>query len=110
VPCFVRDCKQALAWEGVPHRATRAQAWRRWQPSHGLGGQLPGLVSYGADAYASGRQAARLVEKISKGTAPAATPVEVNSRIELVINLKVAAALGYTIAPQVLYRADRLVR
>jgi ABC-type uncharacterized transport system substrate-binding protein len=69
-----------------------------------------GLVSYGADSYASGRQAARLVEKISKGTAPAAIPVEVNSRIELVINLKVAAALGYTIAPQVLYRADRLIR
>jgi putative ABC transport system substrate-binding protein len=69
-----------------------------------------GLASYGADAYASGRQAARLVEKISKGTAPAAIPVEVNSRIELVINLKVAAALGYTIAPQVLYQADRLIR
>ena len=69
-----------------------------------------GLVSYGADAYASGRQAARLVEKISKGTAPAAIPVEVNSRIELVINLKVAEALGYTIAPQVLYRADRVIR
>jgi putative ABC transport system substrate-binding protein len=69
-----------------------------------------GLVSYGADPYASGRQAARLVEKISKGTAPAAIPVEVNSTLELVINLKVAAALGYTIAPQVLYRADRLIR
>jgi putative ABC transport system substrate-binding protein len=69
-----------------------------------------GLVSYGADAYTSGRQAARLVDKISKGTAPAAIPVEVNSRIELVINLKVAEALGYTMAPQVLYRADRVVR
>ena len=69
-----------------------------------------GLVSYGADSYASGRQAARLVEKISKGTAPAAIPVEVNSTIELVINLKVAETLGYTIAPQVLYRADRLIR
>jgi ABC-type uncharacterized transport system substrate-binding protein len=48
--------------------------------------------------------------KISHGTAPAAIPVEVNTRIELVINLQVAAALGYTIAPQVLYRADRLIR
>ena len=69
-----------------------------------------GLASYGADAYASGWQAARLVEKISTGTAPAAIPVEVNARIELVINLQAAAALGYTIAPQVLYRADRLIR
>jgi putative ABC transport system substrate-binding protein len=69
-----------------------------------------GLVSYGADSYASGRQAARLVEKISKGTAPAAIPVEVNSTLELVINLKAAAALGYTIAPQVLFQADRLIR
>jgi ABC-type uncharacterized transport system substrate-binding protein len=69
-----------------------------------------GLVSYGADPYASGRQAARLVEKIRQGTTPAAIPVEVNARLELVINLKVAAALGYTIAPQVVYQADRLIR
>jgi putative ABC transport system substrate-binding protein len=69
-----------------------------------------GLASYGPDLYASGRQAARLVDKIVKGTKPAEIPVEVNSKIEFVINLKVAKALGLTIAPEVLYRADRLIR
>jgi putative tryptophan/tyrosine transport system substrate-binding protein len=92
---------QAAAQRAIP---TMFSIHGRFMVEHG------GLVSYGADAYASGRQAARLVEKISKGTAPAAIPVEVNSTIELVINLKVAEAFGYTIAPQVLYRADRLIR
>jgi putative ABC transport system substrate-binding protein len=68
------------------------------------------LVSYGQDYYASGKQAARLVDKIIKGGNPAEIPVEVNSKIELAINLKTAKALGLTIAPEILYRADRLVR
>jgi putative ABC transport system substrate-binding protein len=69
-----------------------------------------GLASYGPDDYASGWQAARLVDKIFKGTTPAEIPVEVNPKIELVINLKVAKTLGLTIAPEMLYRADRLIR
>jgi putative ABC transport system substrate-binding protein len=68
------------------------------------------LASYGQDFYASGRMAARLVDKIIKGANPAELPVEVNPKLEFVINLKVAQALGLTIAPEVLYRADRLVR
>lgn len=59
------------------------------------------LASYGPDYYASGRQAARLVDKILKGTKPAEIPVEVNPKIEFAINLKVAKALGLTIAPEV---------
>jgi putative ABC transport system substrate-binding protein len=69
-----------------------------------------GLASYGPDFYASGRQAARLVDKILKGADPAEIPVEVNPKIEFAINLKVAKALGLTIAPEVLYRADRIIR
>lgn len=69
-----------------------------------------GLASYGPDDYASGRQAARLVDKIFKGTPPAEIPVEVSPKIELVINLKVAKTLGLTLAPEMLYRADRLIR
>jgi putative ABC transport system substrate-binding protein len=92
---------KAAAQRAIP---TMFSSHGRFLVEHG------GLASYGADAYASGRQAARLVDKISKGTTPAAIPVEVNSRIELVINLQVAEALGYTIAPWVLYQADRLVR
>lgn len=72
--------------------------------------QSGGLASYGPDAYASGKQAARLVDKILKGAKPAEIPVETNSKIEFVINLKTAKALGLTIAPEVLYQADRLVR
>jgi putative ABC transport system substrate-binding protein len=72
--------------------------------------QTGGLASYGPDTYATGRQTARLVDKILKGTQPAEIPVETNARIELVINLKAAKALGLTIDPVVLYQADRLVR
>ena len=69
-----------------------------------------GLASYGPEIYESGRQAARLVDKILKGARPAEIPVEVNSKIEFAINLKAAKALGLSIAPEVLYQADRLVR
>jgi len=69
-----------------------------------------GLASFGADAYAAGREAARLVDKILKGGAPAEIPVEVTTQIELTINLKTAKALELIIPPEVLYRADRLVR
>jgi putative ABC transport system substrate-binding protein len=69
-----------------------------------------GLASYGPDFRESGRMAARLVDKIIKGVSPADIPVEVNPKIEFVINLKTAKALGLTIAPGVLYQADRLVR
>jgi putative tryptophan/tyrosine transport system substrate-binding protein len=68
------------------------------------------LASYGPDLYTSGRMAARLIDKIIQGANPAAIPVEVNPRVELAINLKVATALGLTLAPEALYRADRLVR
>ncbi len=68
------------------------------------------LASYGPDLHEMGRQAARLVDKILKGTKPADIPVEANPKIEFVINLKAAKALGLTIAPEVLYRADRIIR
>jgi putative ABC transport system substrate-binding protein len=69
-----------------------------------------GLASYGPDFYASGRQAARLVDKILKGASPARIPVEVNTKLEFAINLKVARTLGLTIPPEVLFRADRVFR
>jgi putative ABC transport system substrate-binding protein len=69
-----------------------------------------GLASYGPDLHETGRQTARLVDKILKGADPAEIPVEVNSKIEFAINLKAAKALGLTSAPEVLYRADRIIR
>lgn len=69
-----------------------------------------GLASYGASWRETGLQSARLVEKIMRGTHPSNIPVEANSKIELVINLKVAKRLGLKIAPEMMYRADRLIR
>lgn len=69
-----------------------------------------GVASYGPDFYASGHQAARLVDKILKGTDPREIPVEVNNNIEFVVNLRVATALGIKIAPEALFRATRVIR
>jgi putative ABC transport system substrate-binding protein len=68
------------------------------------------LASYGPDNYETGRQVARLVDKILKGAKPAELPVEVNPKIEFAINLKTAKTLGLTIPPEVLFQADRIVR
>jgi putative tryptophan/tyrosine transport system substrate-binding protein len=69
-----------------------------------------GLASYGPNLYETGRQAARLVDKIIKGTSPAEIPVEVNTKIEFAINLKVAKALGLKIPAEALYRADKVIK
>ena len=68
------------------------------------------LATYGPDFHENGRQAARLVDKILKGTSPAEIPVEANSQIEFIINLKVATKLGLTIAPLVLFQANKIIR
>jgi putative ABC transport system substrate-binding protein len=69
-----------------------------------------GLASYGPDDYASGRQAARLVDKILKGTDPREIPVEVNTNFKFVINLKTAKALGLTVPPIILFQANEVIR
>ena len=69
-----------------------------------------GLASYGASSYELGRQAARLVEKVLNGTKPADLPVERPAKLELVLNLRTAKALGLTIPPSLLLRADRVIR
>jgi putative ABC transport system substrate-binding protein len=69
-----------------------------------------GLASYSPSSHGLGRQAARLVDKIIKGAAPADLPVEQPTNFEFAVNLKVAAALGLTIPQSVLLRADRVVQ
>ncbi len=69
-----------------------------------------GLASYGPDYHETGRQAARLVEKILKGALPGTVPVEVNRKVEFVINAGVARALGLTIPDAPLYRATRIIQ
>jgi putative ABC transport system substrate-binding protein len=93
-----------LALEAMSQKRIPTMFFGPWYVDQG------GLASYGPDFYQSGRQAARLVDKILKGTNPGDIPVEVNNNIEFVVNLKVATALGIKIVPEVLYRATRVIR
>lgn len=69
-----------------------------------------GFASYSPSSHALGRQAARLVDKILKGAKPADLPVEQPTHFELVVNLKVAAAMGLTVPQAMLLRADRVIQ
>jgi putative ABC transport system substrate-binding protein len=67
-------------------------------------------MSYGADQAEPYRRVAVFIDKIFKGARPAEIPVEQPTEFELLINLKTAKQIGLTIPPNVLARADRVIK
>jgi len=99
---FTYSVKGQIAELAVRHRLPTAYPWRGG-PAEG------GLLSYGPSLQAAWHRAAVYVDKILKGAKPADLPVEQPTTFELVINLKTAKALGLTIPPSLLQRADQVI-
>jgi putative ABC transport system substrate-binding protein len=71
--------------------------------------QAGGLIAYGASFAELYRRAASHVHKILQGTSPSDLPVEQPAKFELVVNMRTAKAIGLTIPPSVLARADEVI-
>jgi putative ABC transport system substrate-binding protein len=95
--------RQGIIGFAAKHRLPRMLGWKEFV-------EAGGLMSYGPNRDESYRRIAVYVDKILKGTKPADLPAELPLRFELVINLKTAKDIGVTITPNVLARADRVVR
>ncbi len=100
-PVFFRD-RQRLAEFAIQHKIATVFGIREWVDAGGL-------FSYGVSFSAMYRRAAEFVDMIAKGAKPADLPVEQPTKFELVLNLKTAKAIGVTISPPILVRADEVI-
>jgi putative tryptophan/tyrosine transport system substrate-binding protein len=101
-PIFFRQ-RAELAELAIKHRLPTISPFRE-------AAEAGVLLAYGADLPEMLRRAAEFVDRILKGTKPADLPMEQPTKFEFVINLKTAKALGLTIPPSLLLRADHTVR
>jgi len=100
-PEFFRD-RVALVDLAIQKRMPASFEWREFV-------EAGGLMSYGSNFQDVAGRVAVYIDKILKGAKPADLPVEQPTKFELVINLKTAKALGLTIPPSLLLRADQLI-
>jgi putative ABC transport system substrate-binding protein len=100
-PVFENE-RQRLANLAAKNRLPTVYAFKGWVEDGGL-------MSYGPDVAHLSRRVAIYVDKILRGASPGDLPVEQPTKFELVINLKVAKALGLTISPSLLARADQII-
>jgi putative ABC transport system substrate-binding protein len=101
-PLLNRDRKRIIAL-AARHRLPAIYEWRE-------SAEDGGLLAYGAKVRELNRRVAAYVDKILKGAKPGDLPVEQPTTFELVINLKTAKALGLTIPPSLLARADEVIQ
>jgi len=101
-PAFMFVHRKAVIDLAAAHRIAAVYELRKFvEPG--------GLMSYGVNVSEMQRRAAVYVDKIPKGAKPADLPVEEPTQFELIINLKTAKALGLTIPPSLLLRADEVI-
>jgi putative ABC transport system substrate-binding protein len=101
-PTFMQDRSHLIRLAAV-HRLPAAYGFRE-------DAEAGGLLSYGPRQADTVRLAATYVDRILKGAKPADLPIEQPTKFELVINLKTAKALGLTIPPSLLARADQVIK
>jgi putative ABC transport system substrate-binding protein len=94
--------RERIAQFSIEHRIPAISGWEQFAESGNL-------MTYGPNQRAVFARLATFVDKILRGANPAALPIELPSSVELVVNLKTAKALGLSIPPSVLARADRKI-